>query len=76
MDRSLLIRLKVMVPSIFWLCSMGAYGVTGQRYVAVAWNCRFAISDARAMSEALIAWPGISTSPVWPEDNADKKLED
>ena len=64
MDGSLLIRLKVMVPSIFWLCSMRAYGVMGQRYVAADWNCRFKISDARAMSEALIVWPGISTSPV------------
>ncbi len=55
-----------MAPPIVWLCSADADGVTGSRFVAAHWDAAAPIDEARAASEAPIAWPGLADSPVWP----------
>ena len=55
-----------MAPPLVWLCSGGADGVTGNRYVAAHWNPELGVEAARAASEALIGWPDLATAPVWP----------
>ena len=66
MDRNALISPSVMVPPMLWLCSKEADHVTGMRYVAANWNPNSTIAEARAASEAPIAWPDLAASPVWP----------
>ena len=66
--RSDLIPTSAMVPPILWLCSPEADGVTGNRYVAAQWDAvgKSCWHDARAASEAPIAWPDLAAAPVWP----------
>ena len=61
-----LIPTSKMVPPILWLCSDDAAGVTGNRYVAANWDETQTLEQARAVSEAPIAWPDLAGTPVWP----------
>ena len=71
MDRTLMIPPSAMAPPMLWLCSSDADAVTGNRYVAASWDAEASITDARAASEAPIAWPDLAASPVWPDRNKD-----
>ena len=62
---------SAMAPPMLWLCSYDADAVTGKRYVAADWDTDASIMDARAASEAPIAWPDLAASPVWPDRNKD-----
>jgi NAD(P)-dependent dehydrogenase (short-subunit alcohol dehydrogenase family) len=64
--RSDLIPPVKMTHPVVWLCSRAADGVTGNRYVASKWDENAPVAQARATSEAPIAWPDLATSPVWP----------
>ena len=73
MDRSLMIPPSTMAPPMLWLCSSDADAVTGNRYVAAKWDTNASIADARAVSEAPVAWPELAASPVWPDTKPDKE---
>ena len=73
MDRSLMIPPSTMAPPMLWLCSSDADAVTGNRYVAAKWDTNASIADARAVSEAPIAWPELAALPVWPDTKPDKE---
>lgn len=64
--RSDLIPPGKMAHPIVWLCSRAADGVSGNRYVASKWDETAPIAEARAAAEALIGWPDLAGSPVWP----------
>lgn len=70
-DRADLIPPEVMTPPIVWLCSADADGVTGRRYVAAHWDPSLPVAEARAASEAPVAWPDLAGSPVWPGGKPD-----
>jgi NAD(P)-dependent dehydrogenase (short-subunit alcohol dehydrogenase family) len=61
-----LIPASVMAPPIVWLCSEAADGVTGNRYVASAWDVTKPAVEAEQRCRAPIAWPDLAQSPVWP----------
>jgi hypothetical protein len=56
----------VMAPPIVWLCSEAADGITGNRYVAAAWDLSKPPEQAERQCRAPIAWPDLAQSPVWP----------
>ena len=61
-----LIQPAQMVAPILWLCSDAGGEVTGSRFVAANWDASLPIAEARAASEAPIAWPDLAGTPVWP----------
>ena len=71
LDRDSMISPSAMAPPMLWLCSSDADAVTGNRYVAAKWDDAASIMDARAASEAPIAWPELAASPIWPDRNPD-----
>ncbi len=66
-----LIQPSQMAPPIVWLCSDEANDVTGNRYVAAHWDNTLSVADARAASQAPIAWPDLAGAPVWPGGKPD-----
>jgi NAD(P)-dependent dehydrogenase (short-subunit alcohol dehydrogenase family) len=65
-QRKDLIPPAVMAPPIVWLCSEGAAGITGNRYVASQWDARKPPEQAERECRAPIAWPELARNPVWP----------
>ncbi|MGI9409597.1 MAG: SDR family NAD(P)-dependent oxidoreductase [Hyphomicrobiaceae bacterium] len=61
-----LIQPAQMVAPILWLCSDAGGEVTGSRFVAANWDASLPVAEARAASEAPIAWPDLAGTPVWP----------
>lgn len=66
LDRESLVPPSAMVPPVVWLCSDAADGITGNRYVAAAWDAALPQEHAEAHCRAPIAWPELAQSPVWP----------
>jgi NAD(P)-dependent dehydrogenase (short-subunit alcohol dehydrogenase family) len=64
--RSDLIPPAKMTHPILWLCSSAADAVTGKRFIAAHWDESGSVENARAASEAPIAWPELARAPVWP----------
>ncbi len=64
--RSDLVPTAKMLPPMLWLASAEADGASGHRYVAANWDRDVPVAEARAASEAPIAWPDLAASPVWP----------
>ena len=67
-----LIQPAQMVPPILWLCSDTGGEVTGSRFVAANWDASLPVAEARAASEAPIAWPDLAGTPVWPGGKPDE----
>jgi len=66
LDRASLIPPRVMAPPVVWLCSDAADGITGNRYVAAAWDAALPPEHAEAHCRGPIAWPDLAQNPVWP----------
>ena len=66
-DRAKLIAPERMAPPMLWLCSEDGGGTTGQRFVAMEWDCDAPPSVA-AKSRNPAAWPGLTSNIVWPSD--------
>ena len=65
-SRGDLIAPAKMLAPIPWLCSAEADAATGKRYIAANWDESKPVAQARAASEAGIAWPELAATPVWP----------
>lgn len=65
-NRKDLISPDTMAPPILFLCSEGARGITGNRYVAAKWNANTSPVEMEQACRAPIAWPDLAQSPVWP----------
>jgi NAD(P)-dependent dehydrogenase (short-subunit alcohol dehydrogenase family) len=55
-DRSTLVAPERMVPPIVWLMSHASDGITGQRFMAKAWDANAAPSDAAAAAGSPAGW--------------------
>ena len=71
-DRSAMIPPSAMVPPILWLCSEAGGAHTGHRYVAAQWDAAADPVAAAQGCRALIAWPDLAQSPVWPGGKPDE----
>ena len=61
-----LVKPETMTWPALWLCSDEAGDVTGSRFVAALWDHTVPPNEARAASEAPLAWPDLAQTPVWP----------
>jgi len=67
-ERKDLISPSVMVAPIVWLCSEAADRITGNRYVAAAWDASQPPEQAEPRCRAPIAWPGLGPGMLSPSD--------
>jgi len=65
-NRSEMIQPAVMSPSLNWLVSDAASGVTGRRFLAVHWDPGLPPEEAPGKAGAPVAWTEIATMPIEP----------
>lgn len=65
-DRADLISAKAMVAPVLWLSSTAADGITGNRYVAAAWDATLPVDQAAREAGSAIGWGDLAGNLVWP----------
>ncbi len=61
-DRSKLVKPKVMGPPIVWLASEGSDGITARRFIAKDWDVSLPVTEAVKACSAPIAWGSVDLS--------------
>ena len=66
-DRNELIQPDAMLPPLLWLISNDADSITGQRFLASAWEPGAETTDALKTSAAPIGWRDLAILPITPK---------